>query len=133
MDAGEESVTRRRASGAAELVGFMKQLSKRSLVLTVLLLIGCLTRAQADPAEKGSFGALLSKSEHVFFSAGVSYAVYRQDVVVETGAFGTGDIKNQRKMTACTPLCPASLTKPIAASLILEAAQTGLIDLDSSF
>ncbi|WP_168206405.1 serine hydrolase [Labrenzia sp. PHM005] len=101
--------------------------------MTFLLLVGCVNGTQADPSENGSFGALLSKSEHVFFSAGASYAVYRRGEIIEAGAFGVADLKTWRKMTAGTPLRIASLTKPVAASLILEAAQAGSIDLGSSF
>lgn len=79
-----------------------------------------------------SLADALSGSVYVEKSAGLSFAAYRDGVIVEQGAFGLADMQTGRSMTAQTPLRLASITKPVAAAFVLDAAQSGRLDLNAS-
>lgn len=74
----------------------------------------------------------LSGSAYVEKSAGLSFAVYRDGAVLEQGAFGVADMETGRPMTANTPLRLASITKPVAALVLLDAVKSKKIELDES-
>jgi CubicO group peptidase (beta-lactamase class C family) len=59
----------------------------------------------------------------------LSVAVVKDKKCVYSAGFGFADIENKIKATDSTPYQIASVTKPIAASIILGLSEQGLIDL----
>lgn len=62
---------------------------------------------------------------------GMAAAVVSDGAVVFAEGFGYADIDDQRPAEPSTPFGLASVTKPIAATLIMDLVEDGLIDLDA--
>lgn len=73
----------------------------------------------------------LSRSVYVEKSAGLSFAVYRDGVILEQGAFGLADIQTGRPMSAETPMRLASITKPVAGAFVLDAVKSKRLNLNA--
>lgn len=63
---------------------------------------------------------------------GLSVAIAHKNKIIYSTGFGYADIKNKVKATPTTPYRIASLTKPIASTIILQLVEKGLMDLDKS-
>ncbi len=63
---------------------------------------------------------------------GLSVAITHENKIIFSTGFGFADLKNKVKATPTTPYRIASLTKPIASTIILQLVEKGLIDLDKS-
>ena len=100
------------------------------------LLSGCLAlvpplagAAAAAPPEP--FGRLVAERFGELAVPGLGFAVVEGDEVIEAAGLGVADASSGRPVTATTPFRVASLTKPLAAALLLEAVHRGAIDLDA--
>ncbi len=62
---------------------------------------------------------------------GMSAAVVRDQELIWGSGFGYADLENQVPATPDTPYGLASVTKPVAAFLIMQLVEEGLIDLDA--
>ncbi len=62
---------------------------------------------------------------------GMAAAVVADGQVIWAQGFGYADIENDIETTPHTPFGLASVTKPIAATLIMQLVEEGLIDLDA--
>ncbi len=62
---------------------------------------------------------------------GMSAAVVRDQQLIWARGFGYADLENQVTATPDTPYGLASVTKPIAATLIMGLVEEGVIDLDA--
>jgi CubicO group peptidase (beta-lactamase class C family) len=63
---------------------------------------------------------------------GMAAAVVHDGEMIWAAGFGLADVENQIEATPNTPFGLASVTKPIAAALIMQLAEEGLIDLGAS-
>jgi CubicO group peptidase (beta-lactamase class C family) len=63
---------------------------------------------------------------------GLSYAIVYQGKIVASGGIGLAEVESNRPATANTPYEIASLTKPLAATVVLQLSEEGLLHLDSS-
>jgi CubicO group peptidase (beta-lactamase class C family) len=61
----------------------------------------------------------------------MSAAVVQEQELIWAQGFGYADLENQVEATADTPYGLASVTKPIAATLLMQFVEEGLIDLDT--
>jgi CubicO group peptidase (beta-lactamase class C family) len=62
---------------------------------------------------------------------GMSAAVVQNQELVWAAGFGYADLENQVVATPDTPYGLASVTKPVAAVLIMQLVEQGLVDLDA--
>jgi CubicO group peptidase (beta-lactamase class C family) len=62
---------------------------------------------------------------------GMSAAVVQDQQLIWAKGFGYADLENQVLATADTPYGLASVTKPIAAVLIMQLVEEGVVDLDA--
>ena len=93
--------------------------------IAVLLAIG--TPAAAEPT---AFGDLLAERFDELKAPGIGYAVVVDDRIAESGGLGVRDIYTGDPVSAETPFRVASLTKPLAAALLLRSVADGRLDLD---
>ena len=77
-----------------------------------------------------SFAADLDKVRQVLKIPGMSAAVLQDQEVLWASGFGYADMENKFPATADTPYGLASVTKPIAAVVIMQLVAEGLVDLD---
>ena len=94
---------------------------------------GCASQMASNAptvSKRPSLAAYLAALPHVRDAAGLSFAAYSQGRIIETGAFGVANKESTERMTAHTPTRLASMTKPVAAGLLIAAAQQGLVDLE---
>jgi CubicO group peptidase (beta-lactamase class C family) len=63
---------------------------------------------------------------------GLSIAITHDNKLIYSTGLGYADIENKIRATNTTPYRIASLTKPIASTIILQLVEKGLIDLDKS-
>ena len=61
---------------------------------------------------------------------GMSAAIVQDQELVWAKGFGYADLENQVEATPDTPYLLASVTKPIAATLIMQLVEEGVLDLD---
>ena len=85
-----------------------------------------------DDADFVRFGASLDELREVLAIPGMSAAVVRDRELVWAEGFGYADVDNGIAATADTPYHMASVTKPIAATLIMQLVEEGLLDLDDA-
>ncbi len=64
---------------------------------------------------------------------GLAAAVVADGEIAFARGYGWADIEGQRPVTAATPFRIASLTKPIAATAMLQLVERGQLDLDRPF
>ncbi len=91
--------------------------------------------AQEDPADTAAgletFVARLEELADQLHMPGLSAAVIADQTVIWSGGFGSADVENQIPADADTPYRIASLSKPIAAVVLLQLVEEGALDLDS--
>ena len=91
---------------------------------------------QAQPAttDDAGFTALAADLEGVRTALGIpgmAAAVVGNGELAWSAGFGFADVENQIEATAHTPFGLASVTKPIAAAVVMQLVEAGLIDLDA--
>ncbi|MFW9923627.1 MAG: serine hydrolase domain-containing protein [Candidatus Thorarchaeota archaeon] len=67
-----------------------------------------------------------------FFIPGISVAISLENGIIFAKGFGYADIGNKIEATPTTPYRIASLTKPIASTIILQLVEKGILELDKS-
>jgi CubicO group peptidase (beta-lactamase class C family) len=108
------------------------------MLALVLLLTGC---AQPDePPEPGTappageplaqFEGELEYLRQQLKIPGFSAAIVEDQEMVWAKGFGYADLENQVEATPDTPYRLASVTKPVAATLMMQLVEEGLLDLD---
>ena len=107
------------------------QYSLPLLALLVCLSTGCRT---IDPVTTGQpadpFPAQLDSLMLAHHLPGLSVAVSRHGVPVFSRGYGYADLDSSRPVTTATPFRIASLTKPMAATVLLQLRNEGALDLD---
>jgi CubicO group peptidase (beta-lactamase class C family) len=86
----------------------------------------------SDDADFVRFTASLGELRETLAIPGMSAAVVRDRELVWAEGFGYADIDNGILATADTPYHLASVTKPIAATSIMQLVEEGLLDLDDA-
>lgn len=61
---------------------------------------------------------------------GLAAAIAQGDEIVWARGFGLADVENERPVTDTTSFYLASVTKPIAAIILMQLVEEGLVDLD---
>ncbi|NHJ49273.1 MAG: beta-lactamase family protein, partial [Asgard group archaeon] len=61
---------------------------------------------------------------------GLSIAITHEHNLIYSAGLGFTDLENKIRATINTPYRIASLTKPIASTIILQLVEKGLVDLD---
>ena len=102
--------------------------------LVIALLAGCGTVSAAPTEENtetwGKFEAKLEYLRQQMKIPGMSAAVVMDQKLVWAKGFGYADLENRIKATPDTPYHLASVTKTIAATLVMQLVQEGAISLD---
>ncbi len=88
------------------------------------------TDADASTDDFTRFAAKLDYLREQLAIPGMSAAVVRDQELVWAEGFGFADLDNQTPATPDTPYHLASVTKPIAATLIMQLVEEGAITLD---
>jgi len=101
-------------------------LKKYFLTLFLLLLIGC----NKQLTDFNSFEEKLISFTNVNNIPSISVAVISRGEIVYSNGFGYADIENNITATDSTPYRIASITKPIASTIILNLVESGLLGLD---
>jgi CubicO group peptidase (beta-lactamase class C family) len=81
-------------------------------------------------ADASSFAADLDEMREILGIPGMSVAVVQHEQVVFAEGFGLADRERGIPAAADTPYGLASVTKPIAATLVMQLVEEGVIDLD---
>lgn len=76
-------------------------------------------------------GADLERVRQALGIPGMAAAVVADGQLIWSAGFGYADVENQIAATPNTPFGLASVTKPIAATLIMQLTEDGVIDLDA--
>jgi CubicO group peptidase (beta-lactamase class C family) len=95
------------------------------------LAFGC--RATLEPAPARSIAELESQLEALrvrYHIAGLSAAIAKDQSVAWTRGFGLADIASNRSVSDSSVFQLASLTKPFAATVILQLVEEGKVSLD---
>jgi CubicO group peptidase (beta-lactamase class C family) len=88
-------------------------------------------QAAPKPQDFTSFEAHLESIRQALKIPGMSAAIVQDQELVWAKGFGYADLDNQVAATPDTPYGLASVTKPVAATLIMGLVEKGLIDLDA--
>ena len=105
------------------------------LILLVLLII-CRNDCRAEytrPVDRDRikiFTQTVEQLREIFNIPGLSVAVLQNQRIIFAKGFGYADIENKIAATADTPYNIASLTKPIAAAVLMQLVEEGQIHLD---
>ena len=94
---------------------------------------GVMLSSQATPADRERIGTLevaLEELRHDLQIPGFSAAVVKDQKVLWARGFGCADIATGTPATPHTPYHMASLTKPFAATVLLQLDEEGLVDLE---
>jgi CubicO group peptidase (beta-lactamase class C family) len=86
----------------------------------------------ARQAQFLQFETELEALQQQYHIPGMSVAVVQEGQVVLARGFGYADIEHEIPATEHTPYRIASLTKPIAAAIVMQLVEEGKIDLDTS-
>lgn len=86
--------------------------------------------AAETPVDSSPFGDDLETVRRVLRIPGMSVAVVQDQSVVFADGFGFADEERQIPAGPDTPYGLASVTKPIAATLVMQLVEEGFIDLD---
>lgn len=100
------------------------------LIVLLLALTACTTPAR-PPTDLGQLEARLDELRRQWSLPGMSAAIVTGDGTTWTRAFGYADLADRRPATPATVYHLASLTKPFAAVVLLQAVEEGRLDLDS--
>jgi len=111
-----------------------KSLVPLTIAVVITLLVGCGPPA-TKPAEVnaetwGTFEAILEYLRQHMKIPGMSAAVVMDQKLVWAKGFGYADLENRIEATPDTPYNLASVTKTVAATLIMQLVQEGVISLD---
>ncbi len=101
-------------------------LKKYFLTLFLLLLIGC----NKQLTDFNSFEEKLISFTNVNNIPSISVAVISEGEIIYSNGIGYADIENKITATDSTPYRIASITKPIASSIILNLVESGILSLD---
>lgn len=82
--------------------------------------------------EINEFEEKLKELKKKYIIPGLSVAIAHENKIIYSTGFGYADIENKVKATPTTPYRIASLTKPIASTIILQLVEKGQMDLDKS-
>jgi CubicO group peptidase (beta-lactamase class C family) len=85
----------------------------------------------AQAVDTAGFEAYLENIRQVLKFPAMSAAVVQDQQLIWAAGFGYADLENQVVATPDTPYALASVTKPIAAVLLMQLVEEGLIDLDT--
>ncbi len=106
------------------------------ILITGLVLDGCApaapttTPARGDAATWDKFETKLEYLRQQMKIPGMSAAIVMDQKLVWAKGFGYADLKNRIEATPDTPYHLASVTKTLAATLIMQLVQEGVISLD---
>lgn len=106
---------------------------RAALVLLATVMAGC-QAAREKPRSPGNFANLeirLEAARKQWRVPGMSAAVAQDGVILWSRGFGHADLAKQKAATADTVYHLASLTKPFAATVLLQLVQEKRLDLDS--
>ena len=78
------------------------------------------------------FEEKLKELKKKYIIPGLSVAIALENEIIYSNGYGYADIENKVKATPTTPYRIASLTKPIASTIILQLVEKGQMDLDKS-
>ena len=84
----------------------------------------------APPAEFAALEADLEDLRRVLAIPGLSAAVVRDGAIVWETGFGFADIANGIEADEHTPYGLASVTKPVAATVVMQLIEQGVLGLD---
>ncbi len=104
------------------------ELRPMGAVLLLPLLAACGGEPAPGPADP--WQVLLSEARETAGSPGLSAAVAVDGEVIWTGASGLADVENRVPATADSVYRIASISKPIAATAIMQLVEQGQIDLN---
>ena len=88
-------------------------------------------RPLADGAVFAQFEEDLEGMRQVLKIPGMSAAIVMDQELVWARGFGYANLENQVEATPDTPYRLASVTKPIAATLVMQLVEEGVLDLDA--
>jgi CubicO group peptidase (beta-lactamase class C family)/uncharacterized membrane protein len=115
-----------------------KIMRKKLFVFLSIWIIFCWIpnlEAHADYAKQdqgfSSFANNLETVRETLKIPGMSVAVVQDQEVIFAQGFGYADLENQILATPDTPYGLASVTKPVAAVLMMQLVEEGLVDLDT--
>jgi len=97
----------------------------------LVLVVGC--HAASEPAPARSMTELEDRLDDLrgrYHIAGMGAAIAKDQSLVWTRGFGVADITANRRVSDATVFHLASLTKPIAATVILQLVDEGKVSLD---
>lgn len=100
------------------------------LALLAVVLIGC-THASPRASRYARLDAILETQARELAMPGVSAALMQHGELVWTGARGWADIEAHAPVTPDTPFNIASLTKPMAAVMLMQMAERGELSLST--
>ena len=127
VDEGELAAVRAPASPRPSASGERRPPGR---VLAWSLVVGIAT-GWAGAAASGPFEEVLRARFPDLDVPGLGFALVSDGAVTEAGGLGVADASSGARVDAATPFRVASLTKPLAAALLLNAARAGAVDLDA--
>ena len=103
-------------------------------VLPLLLLMVTSSGNAQDPAVRraDTFVQSLDSLREAYHLPGLSYAVIKDDSIILKGGLGHADLEEKTSTTATTNYRIASLTKPIASTVLLQLQQEGRFSIYDS-
>ena len=105
-------------------------LSRRLLLLGPLLLAALtVSHAQTTTPDTARFAAQLDSLRMHYHIPGLSYVVLREDSILLQGGLGFAELEALAPATPATNYRIASLTKPIAATILLQLQEAGQLDI----
>jgi CubicO group peptidase (beta-lactamase class C family) len=99
-------------------------------IVILPLVVACEPRSHIGDALP-TFEATLDSLREEHRIPGMSVAVVHDGALLWTRGFGFADLATQAPATASTPYNIASLTKPLAAVLLMQLVEEGALDLDA--
>jgi CubicO group peptidase (beta-lactamase class C family) len=103
-----------------------------SVGILAVLVAGC-GGANASPLVATDFARFATELDHLreqLAIPGMSAAIVHDQELVWAAGFGYADIESEVPVTPDTPFHLASVTKPIAATLLMQLVEEGVLDLD---
>src|SRR4051812_1628151 len=97
---------------------------------TIALAIGCHATSEPVPRTAAEFESRLEALRANYHIAGLSAAITKDQSIVWAKGFGVADVATNRPVVDSTVFHLASLTKPFAATVILQLVDEGKVSLD---
>ena len=105
--------------------------SVRITAIVVAFTVGCHTASEPAPARSiAELEGRLDDLRTRYHIAGMGAAIAKDQSIAWTKTFGLADIAANRRVSESTVFHLASLTKPIAATVILQLVDEGKVSLD---